>query len=112
MSSTSSKAENGDRMCIYGGDGLYPRTITKELLLSRRHDHTIFENLAEAVIEMDYTGRIIQANRAAQELLAHDLTTLLASRLTDHLAGPECQPGRTMVRSGLGWRFASVSLQL
>ena len=74
---------------LYGGDGLFPRTITKELMLSRRHDHTIFENLAEAVIEMDATGRIVQANRAAQELLDHDLTTLLASRLTDHLSGPE-----------------------
>jgi diguanylate cyclase (GGDEF)-like protein/PAS domain S-box-containing protein len=75
---------------LFGGDGLYPRTITKELLLSRRHDHTIFENLAEAVIEMDSTSRIVQANKAAQELLTYDLTTLLASRLTDHLAGPEC----------------------
>jgi diguanylate cyclase (GGDEF)-like protein/PAS domain S-box-containing protein len=74
---------------LYGGDGLFPRTITKELLLSRRHDHTIFENLAEAVIEMDASGRIVQANRAAQELLGHDMATLLASRLTDHLSGPE-----------------------
>jgi diguanylate cyclase (GGDEF)-like protein/PAS domain S-box-containing protein len=75
---------------LYGGDGLYPRTITKELLLSRRHGHTIFENLAEAVIEMDCTGRIVQANRAAQVLLDCDLTTLLVSRLMDYLAGPEC----------------------
>jgi diguanylate cyclase (GGDEF)-like protein/PAS domain S-box-containing protein len=82
---------NGKRRqsVLYGGEGLYPRTITKELLLSRRHDHTIFENLAEAVIEMDHTGRIVQANRAAQELVNIDLSTLLASRLTDHISGPE-----------------------
>jgi diguanylate cyclase (GGDEF)-like protein/PAS domain S-box-containing protein len=88
---------------IHGGDGLHPRTITRELLLSRRHDHTIFENLAEAVIEMDYTGRIIKANRAALELLAHDLSTLLVSRLTDHLAGPD----RELVQQ---W-FAQISGQ-
>jgi diguanylate cyclase (GGDEF)-like protein/PAS domain S-box-containing protein len=74
---------------LHGAEGLYPRTITKELLLSRRHHHAILENLAEAVIEMDCKGRIIQANKAAQELLSVDLTTLLSSRLTDHLAGPE-----------------------
>ena len=73
---------------LHGTQELYPRGITKELLLSRRHHHTILENLAEAVIEMDSAGQIVQVNRAAQELLASDLATLLSSRLTDHLAGP------------------------
>lgn len=74
---------------IHGKEDLYPRSITKELLLARRHYHVMMENLAEAVIEMDSTGQIVQANRAAQELLCLDLTTLLSSRLTDHLAGAE-----------------------
>jgi diguanylate cyclase (GGDEF)-like protein/PAS domain S-box-containing protein len=74
---------------LHGAEGLFPRAITKELLLSKKHDKAIFENLAEAMIEMDHTGQIIQANSAAQELLAHDLSTLLTSRLTDHLAGPD-----------------------
>ena len=74
---------------LHGADGLFPRAITKELLLSKKHDLAIFENLAEAMIEMDNTGQIIQANRAAQDLLAHDLSTLLTSHLTDHLDGPE-----------------------
>jgi len=73
---------------LHGKEELHPRIITKELLLSRRHNHAIMENIAEAVIEMDNTGHIVKANRAAQELLTRDLTTLLASRLTDHLAGP------------------------
>ena len=74
---------------LYGFEGLYPREITKELLLSKKHAQAIFENLAEAVIEMDHTGQIIQANKAAQVLLSRDLLTLLSSRLTDHLAGPD-----------------------
>ncbi|MDD2468391.1 MAG: diguanylate cyclase [Desulfobulbus sp.] len=74
---------------LHGTDALHQRIITKELLLSRRHYHAIMENLAEAVIEMDNTGQIVRANMAAQELLTRDLTVLLASRLTDHLAGPD-----------------------
>jgi diguanylate cyclase (GGDEF)-like protein/PAS domain S-box-containing protein len=74
---------------LHGKEELHQRIITKELLLSRRHYHAIMENLAEAVIEMDDAGQIVRANRAAQELLNRDLTTLLASRLTDHLTGPD-----------------------
>ncbi|MBV5318922.1 MAG: diguanylate cyclase [Desulfobulbaceae bacterium] len=74
---------------LHGKEELHQRVITKELLLSRRHYHAIMENLAEAVIEMDDAGQIVRANRAAQELLNRDLTTLLASRLTDHLTGPD-----------------------
>jgi diguanylate cyclase (GGDEF)-like protein/PAS domain S-box-containing protein len=74
---------------LHGKKGLHQRAITNELLLSRRHFQAIMDNLAEAVIEMDGKGKIVQANRAAQELLAYDLTKLLSSRLTDYLDGPE-----------------------
>lgn len=74
---------------IHGKEDLHPRSITKELLLSRRHYHVMLENLADAVIEMNSMGQIVQANRAAQELLSLDLTSLLSSRLTDHLTGTE-----------------------
>lgn len=75
---------------LHGKAELHQRIITKELLLSRRHHHAIMENLAEAVIEMDSAGQIVKVNQAAQELLSSDQTTLLTSRLTDYLAGPEC----------------------
>ncbi len=74
---------------LHGKIDLHPRSITKELLLSRRHYHAMMENLAEAVIEMDAMGQIVQANRAAQELLGCELTTILSSRLMDYIAGPE-----------------------
>jgi diguanylate cyclase (GGDEF)-like protein/PAS domain S-box-containing protein len=82
---------NGKRRedILHGTKGLYSRTITKELLLSRRHYQAIMENLAEAVIEMDSRGKIVQANRAAQVLLDCELTDILSSRLADHLEGPE-----------------------
>jgi len=74
---------------LHGNEELHPRIVTMELLQARRHYHAAMKNIAEAVIEMDSTGQIVQANRAAQELLDRDLATLLASRLTDHLAGPD-----------------------
>jgi len=74
---------------LYGTNGLHARTITSELLLARRHHSAVMDNLAEAVVEMDSRGQIVQANRAAQELLACDLATLLSGRLLDHLSGPE-----------------------
>ena len=74
---------------IHGKEDLYPRGITIELLRSRRHYHAMMENLADAVIEMNSSGQIIQANRATQELFALDLATLLSSRLTEYLAGKE-----------------------
>lgn len=74
---------------IHGKKDLYQRGITIELLRSRRHYHAMMENLADAVIEMNSSGQIIQANRAAQELLALDQATLLSSRLTEYLVGKE-----------------------
>ncbi len=62
--------------------------ITKELLLSRRHYYAIMENLAEAVVEMDTGGRIVEANKAALKLLTRDFSTLVSSSLTDYLSGP------------------------
>ncbi len=74
---------------LYGKEHLSFRSITKELLRVRRHYNTMLENLGEAVIEMDSTGRIVQINQAAQKLLGHEPAKLLSSRLTDYLAGPE-----------------------
>lgn len=74
---------------IHGKSNLQPRSITQKLLLVRRHYHVMMENLAEAVIEMDCTGRIVHANMAAQELLRRELPNILSSRLTDHIAGAE-----------------------
>lgn len=82
---------SGKRMenVLHGTKNLQARTITTELLLSRRHHHTIMDNLSEAVVEMESNGQIVQSNRAALELLDSNLATLLASRLIDHLSGPE-----------------------
>ncbi len=74
-----------------GGDSLYPREITKELLLARKHYHAIFNSVAEAVVEMDCNGMIVQANTATQKLLRRGLLRILSTKFTDHIEGPEKQ---------------------
>lgn len=95
---------------IHGKKDLYPRSITTELLLSRRHYHVMMDNLAEAVIEMDSAGLIIQANKAAKELLDCNFAKLLTSRLTDHLSGMESNQVEhwfTQVANGTAPQFIS-----
>ncbi len=76
---------------IIGSDFLYPREITKELLLIRKHYQAIFNNVAEAVVELDSDGKIIQANKAAQRLFGKNPHTLLSSQILDYLTGPESE---------------------
>ncbi|WP_028581459.1 two-component system response regulator [Desulfogranum japonicum] len=73
---------------VQGTEKIKKRSITRELLLSRRHYLAIMENLAEAVIEMDISGQIVEANKAAQRLLARDFTSIVSRRLTEFIAGP------------------------
>jgi len=70
---------------IMGENTLHPREITRELLLSRKHYHAIFNNVAEAVVEMDINGKIVQANMATQKLLRRSLRQILSASFTDFL---------------------------
>ncbi len=74
---------------VIGGNGLHPRAITHELLLTRRHYQAIFNNVSEAVVELNSKGQIIQANKAALRLFGQDSISLLSSRMTDYLYGSE-----------------------
>ncbi len=74
---------------IIGKTDLYPREITRELLLARQHYQAIFDNVAEAVVEMDSNGQIIQANIAARKTIGLELPHLLSSNFTSYLQEPE-----------------------
>ncbi len=74
---------------VIGGNGLHSRAITHELLLNRRHYLAIFNNVSEAVVELNHKGQIIQANKAALRLFSKDFISLLSSKMTDYLSGPE-----------------------
>jgi len=70
-----------------GGEKLYPREITKELLLARKHYQAIFDNVAEAIVELDCSGQIVQANQATQLLLQKDTIEILSSNFLDYIEG-------------------------
>lgn len=73
----------------YGGNTLHPREITRELLLERKHHQAIFNNVAEAIVELDSTGQIVQANMAAQRLFGKGSLEILSSKFVDFLEGRE-----------------------
>lgn len=74
---------------IIGDVRLPPREITEELLLAKQHHQTIFENIADAVLELDADGKIIQVNRAATILFDQSVEHLLSKKLIDYLSGPD-----------------------
>lgn len=65
---------------IIGAENLHPREITRELLLARKHYQAIFNNVSEAVIELDSSGQIVQINLAAQKLFAKSPIQILSSK--------------------------------
>lgn len=73
---------------ILGTEKLHIREVTAELLLARRHAQTIFDNIADAVFELNIYGQIIQANKAAHKLFQSDLKTLLSTNFLDYVEGP------------------------
>ncbi len=75
----------------HGKESLHPREITRELLTERKHYQAIFDNIAEAVVELDSSGQIVQANTAAQRLFGKSLLDILASNFVDYLKGGEIQ---------------------
>ena len=74
---------------IIGNDQQPKREITGELLLARQHHQTIFENIADAVFELDSNGKILQLNRAATLLFNKSVEKLLSKKLIDYLSGPD-----------------------
>ncbi len=74
-----------------GGEKLYPREITRELLLARKHYQAIFDNVAEAIVELDCTGQIVQANVATQMLLQKEAIDILSSNFLEYIEGEEKQ---------------------
>ena len=53
---------------VQGLQGLYPREVTSELLVNKRHSEVIIEQMTEGVVEFDGLGRIVRANSACCEL--------------------------------------------
>ncbi len=66
---------------IEGMEGLYPREVTRELLVSNRHRDVILANMSEGVVELNHQGRVVMANQAAIRLLGQEEAQVLGSRI-------------------------------
>ena len=78
------KGVRKNRNTIFSGT-LHPREITRELLLARRHSLAIFNSIAEAVVEIDSNGIIVQANLATEKLLQLTTIEILSRPFTSFL---------------------------
>jgi two-component system, cell cycle sensor histidine kinase and response regulator CckA len=73
---------------IEGMEGLYPREVTRELLVSKKHREVILARMTEGVVELDHTGRVVMANSAAAALFDLDEARVLGSQLAQLLPPP------------------------
>ncbi len=57
---------------VLGTEGMFPREMTKELLLVKQHFDAMFNLMHEGVIEIDQDNRVLFANPAAMRLLEQE----------------------------------------
>lgn len=64
---------------IQGLQGLYPREVTSELLINKRHNEIVFERMTEGALEFDGKGRIVRANTACCKIFSLPETKILGT---------------------------------
>ncbi|MDG4475490.1 diguanylate cyclase [Thiovibrio frasassiensis] len=84
---------------ILGGEDLYKRHITSELLCSKRHYEIIFNSMPEGVMEFTLEGKIFHANAAAMGLCGLQEENLLASSFFDLFTGEHRERVRALLHS-------------
>lgn len=80
--------KRGGNGVVQGLEGLYPREVTRELLISKRHRDVILRRMTEGVIELNHEGRIVMANDAAVDLFAEAEARVLGRHLSHLLPQP------------------------
>ncbi|MCJ7685174.1 MAG: response regulator, partial [Desulfobacteraceae bacterium] len=68
---------------ILGGENIFPRAITGELISIKRHLESTFEKISEGILELTNNGRIVYVNSAALSIIGLPEEKLLASRFID-----------------------------
>ena len=84
---------------ILGGEDLYKRHITSELLFSKRHYESIFNSMPEGVMEFTLDGKIFHANAAALALCGLREEDLLASGFPELFTGTHRERLYTLLRT-------------
>ncbi len=84
---------------ILGGDDLFKRHITSELLFARRHYETIFNSMPEGVMEFTLDGNIFHANTAALALSGLKEDNLLGTNFFELFSGKHRECLRTLLHN-------------
>lgn len=84
---------------ILGGEDLFKRHITSELLFSRRHYETIFNSMPEGVIEFALNGNIFHANTAAITLSGLKEDNLLGTSFFELFSGQHRERLRALLHN-------------
>ncbi|PKN46362.1 MAG: hypothetical protein CVU58_07715, partial [Deltaproteobacteria bacterium HGW-Deltaproteobacteria-16] len=84
---------------ILGGEDLYKRHITSELLFSKRHYESIFNSMPEGVMEFTLDGKIFHANAAALALCGLREEDLLASGFPELFTGTHRERLHTLLHT-------------
>ncbi|PIE55994.1 MAG: hypothetical protein CSA34_06155 [Desulfobulbus propionicus] len=80
---------NRREQLIHGMEGLFPRKVTEELLVSKKHREVVLAEMSEGVVELDAQGRIVMINRAALSLFGLHEVQMLGRPLSSFLPRPE-----------------------
>lgn len=74
---------------VLGIKSVYPRGITKELLLTKRHFEIILDKMSEGIIEINSEGRIVFANSAILLMIGLSEEKLLGSHFVNLFSGDD-----------------------
>ena len=77
--------QRGASKSIEGLEGLYPREVTQELLVSKKHRDVVLARMTEGVVELNHQGRIVMANTAALGIFESPEAQVLGASLTQLL---------------------------
>lgn len=72
---------------VFGSESVFPRGITQELLLVKRHFELILDKMAEGIVEINSEGRIVFANSAILSMVDMPVKKLLGSYFVDLFTG-------------------------
>jgi len=98
--------QRGGTGMIQGLEGLYPREVTSELLISKKHRDVILKRMTEGVVELNHEGRIVMANDAAVHLFAQPEARVLGSHLVHLLpqaAGEQIATWMEQLKGAVGF---------
>ncbi|EFK10191.1 PAS domain S-box protein [delta proteobacterium NaphS2] len=84
---------------VLGVEDMWPRQITRELLLAKQHVEVILEKMEEGILEIEASGRIVSANPQVRsitclsenDLLGKEFTTLFSAEHKRRVAKLLCR---------------------